>query len=114
MKGFLNLRKHSARFKDTLNKKKRQWLEELTQEVDRLEKATASVPARSEAPLTIQRIPLPLATGRYHEVQPGDTLYPIAQQYGTSVHELCRLNNISPDQVSYPGQKLLIAAQGNQ
>jgi len=88
-----------------------QQLEKLTQKVDRLEKRMASFPAKTEAPLTIQRKPFSLATRRYHEVRPGDTLYWIAQQYGTSVDELCRLNNITPDQVIHPGQKLLVAPE---
>jgi len=91
-----------------------QRLDKLTQNVDRVGKTMASVPVKSEAPLTIQRMPPPLATGRYHEVRSGDVLYQIAQQYGTSVDELCRLNNMSPNQVIYPGQKLLVAAEGNQ
>ena len=91
-----------------------QRLDKLVQKVARLEERLASAPAKSEAPLTIQRKPFLLTKGRYHEVRLGDTLYGIAQQYGTSVHELCRVNNISPDQVIYPGQKLLVARQSNQ
>ena len=86
-----------------------QQLEKLAKKVDRLEKRMASFPAKTEAPLTIQRKPFSLTTRRYHEVSPGDTLYWIAQQYGTSVDELCRLNNITPDQIIHPGQKLLVA-----
>jgi len=89
-------------------------LDKLSQKFDRLEKTMASVPAKSEAPYPIQRMPFPLAEGRYHEVRPGDNLSRIAQKYGTSVEELCRLNNMSPNQVIYPGQKLLVAPKGNQ
>lgn len=91
-----------------------QKLDKLAQKVDRLEERMASAPAKTEAPLTIQRKPFPLTKGHYHEVRLGDTLYRIAQQYGISVHELCRLNNISQDQVIHPGQKLLVAPEGNQ
>ena len=91
-----------------------QRLDKLSQKADQLEKRVASVPAKSEAPLTIQRIPLPQATERYHEVRSGDTLYRIAQQCGTSVEELCRLNRITPNQVIYPGQKLLVTPEGTQ
>jgi LysM repeat protein len=45
----------------------------------------------------------------YHEVQPGDHLFGIAQIYGMELHELCRLNNIGPDHVIHPGDKLLVA-----
>ena len=91
-----------------------QQLEKLAQKVDRLEERLASAPAKTEAPLTLQRKPFPLTKGHYHEVRLGDTLYKIAQQYGTSVHELCRLNNITPGQVIHPGQKLLVVPEGNQ
>jgi LysM repeat protein len=91
-----------------------QRLDKLSQKVDQLEKTMTPVPVKSEAPLTIQKIPLPQATERYHEVRSGDTLYWIAQQYGTSVEELCHLNHITPNQVIYPGQKLLVAPEGSQ
>ena len=48
--------------------------------------------------------------GQYHEVKHGDTLYKIAQEYGTSVDELCRLNQIAQDQTIYPGQKIRVAS----
>jgi LysM repeat protein len=89
-------------------------LDKLSQKADQLEKRMASAPGKTEAPYPIQRIPFPLAEGRYHEVRPGDILSRIAQKYGTSVEELCRLNNMSPNQVIYPGQKLLVAPKGNQ
>ena len=89
-------------------------LDKLTQKLDQLEKTMASLPAKTETPLIMQRQPFSLDKGQYHEVRSGDALYRIAQQYGTSVDELCRLNNMSPNQVIYPGQKLLVAAEGNQ
>ena len=48
------------------------------------------------------------AKGRHHVVRPGDTLSGIAQQYGLTVKELCRLNKISPKTVIHRGRKLLI------
>jgi len=53
--------------------------------------------------------PFSLDKGRFHEVRPEDSLYRIAQQYGISVEELCRLNHITPNQVIDIGQKLLVA-----
>jgi len=91
-----------------------QRLDELTQKVNRLEEGMAVTPANTETPITIQRKPFPLTKGRYHEVRHGDTLYWIAEQFGTSVEELCRLNNIIPKQVIYPGQKLLVAPDDTQ
>lgn len=89
-------------------------LDKLTQNVDGLQKIVAPLPAKTEGPLTIQRKTFPLVKARYHEVRRGDSLYRIAQQYGTSVGELCRLNNMTPNQVIHPGQKLLVAPDSRQ
>ncbi len=83
-------------------------VDRLSRRVEGLQNRMASLPAETGPPPTIKRTPFPRAKGRYHEVRPGDTLYRIAQQYGTSVGELCRLNNITSDQLIYPGQSLLV------
>jgi len=41
-------------------------------------------------------------------VQPGDTLFSIAQRFGVDVHELARINNITDPSTIYVGQKLII------
>lgn len=41
-----------------------------------------------------------------YEVQPGDTLYHIAQATDTTVEELIRLNNIRTPNLIYPGERL--------
>jgi LysM repeat protein len=46
---------------------------------------------------------------RYHEVGKGENLSVIAQKYGITVDELCRLNKITPKTVIQPGQKLLVS-----
>jgi LysM repeat protein len=43
-----------------------------------------------------------------YEVQPGDTLFIIADRYGLSVDELARANNLGPNGWIYPGQQLVI------
>ena len=43
-----------------------------------------------------------------HEVQPGETLWNIAQRYGMSVDEILRLNRLEPSGTIYPGQKILV------
>jgi hypothetical protein len=45
---------------------------------------------------------------QYHQVEPGDTLYSISKKYGLAVEELMRLNNMQPDSVLMPGQKLIV------
>jgi len=91
-----------------------QRLDKLSQKADQLEKTMTPVPAKTETPLIMQRQPFSLDKGQYHEVRSGDTLYRIAQQYGTSVEELCHLNHITPTQVIYPGQRLLVTPEGTQ
>ena len=46
--------------------------------------------------------------GRYHTVSSGDTLSGIAERYGLTVSELCRLNQMRPNTVIRVGQMLLI------
>jgi hypothetical protein len=89
-------------------------LDKLTHRIDQLEKTMASAPAKTEASYPIQKKPFPLDKGRYHEVRYGENLYRIALQYGITVNELCRLNNMTPGQVIHPGQKLLVAPKSNQ
>jgi LysM repeat protein len=47
---------------------------------------------------------------QYHTVQKGETLYKIGKQYGVTVKELCKLNDLSEGQSVRTGQKLLISA----
>ncbi|TET93297.1 MAG: LysM domain-containing protein [Desulfobacteraceae bacterium] len=85
----------------------------LIQRLDRLQKGTTLAPAKTKGSIATQRKPPPLRKKRYHEVRSGETLYRIAQKYRISVDELCRLNNITKNQVIQPGQKLLIAPESN-
>ena len=45
---------------------------------------------------------------RYHAVRRGDTLSEIAKEYGMTVQELCRLNEITPSTIIRPGDMLRI------
>lgn len=49
-----------------------------------------------------------------HEVQYGQTLWSIAIQYGTTIEQIRRLNNLPPTPMIYPGQKLLIQKNATQ
>lgn len=46
------------------------------------------------------------ATSRFHVVHPGDTLYNIAQRYGTSVDALQSANKLGPHATIHPGLRL--------
>ena len=53
-------------------------------------------------------IPKPPTNHFRYYVRSGDTLYKIAQRYGTDVDTLVRLNNISNPDVIFPGRILII------
>ena len=48
---------------------------------------------------------------RYHDVRAGETLWGISRRYGLTVDELCRLNGLTPKEVIYPGQKLIVSLE---
>ena len=50
----------------------------------------------------------------YHEVLAGETLYDISRRHGITVDELRRLNQIEPEAIIYPKQRLLICPLGDQ
>ncbi len=49
-----------------------------------------------------------VATEKYHEVKPLETLYGLAKTYGLTVDELRRLNNLGPTDSIRSGQKLKV------
>jgi lipid-binding SYLF domain-containing protein len=63
----------------------------------------------AKAVYAAQKKPVSQAEGQYHVVRSGDTLSGIGRQYGVSVDELRRLNNIGKKDYIYPGQKILVA-----
>jgi lipid-binding SYLF domain-containing protein len=65
--------------------------------------------AVAKAAYAAQQKPRSQDEGRYHVVRSGDTLFKIGNQYGVSVDELCRLNNMKKTDTIHPGQKLLVS-----
>lgn len=55
-------------------------------------------------------IPAGSNSSNYYITRPGDTLWSIAQMYGTTVTELSRINGISNPNVIYPGQIITVKA----
>jgi LysM repeat protein len=74
---------------------------------------TLHMEARQKTPdkEKILKAPKKKTESRYHEVSAGETLYRISRQYGLTVEELRKLNNISPESVIYVGQKLIISGE---
>ncbi len=60
--------------------------------------AAAPVPAAAPAP----------ASTATHTVVTGDTVFGIAQKYGTTTQSLFTLNGLGPSSIIYPGQKLAV------
>ena len=52
--------------------------------------------------------PGPTPSDKTYIVQPGDTLYSIAQKFGTTVEILCKLNNITNPDLIQVGQVLIL------
>lgn len=50
----------------------------------------------------------------YHEVEPGDCLWDIAQQYNLTVADLVRLNSIPNPDLIYPGQRIRLPLDSAQ
>ena len=69
-------------------------------------KAEVSQPAKKEA--------TPQPKPGYHIVSRGETLYRISKQYGISVDELRRLNNMDRNSLLHTGQELLVSPQGGK
>jgi len=90
-------------------------VDEISKKLGGVEKGKPTAPARvkTTAPGTAAEKPVSAEMKRYHKVRPGETLYRIANRYGISVSELCRLNNISPKQAIHPGQELLIPSESD-
>jgi uncharacterized protein YkwD len=44
----------------------------------------------------------------YHEVQPGQTAWTIAAQYGVDLAELLALNNLTADTILHPGDRIMV------
>ena len=90
-----------------------QRLNALSLQVKRLENQVRSASAGVRDAGSVQPSRVTQDKGRYHEVRPGETLYRIAITYGISVDELCRLNDIGPDDVGgiKPGRRLLVSSK---
>ncbi|MEJ2749525.1 MAG: LysM peptidoglycan-binding domain-containing protein, partial [Anaerolineae bacterium] len=76
-----------------------------------------TMPGAAAAPPPANPEPAPTETppdnGTVYIVKRGDTLYIIARKFGVTVQALTAVNQITNPSLIFPGQKLLIAAGGN-
>ena len=86
----------------------RKGLDELTQKMDQLQSAEASISVNTSTKPAVKEEPISQEKRQYHMVSNGDTLYGIARRYGISLNELRRINNLSQNQAIYPNQRLLV------
>jgi LysM repeat protein len=92
-------------------------LEKKWAEVEGLEKKTADLETQlRKLQRSLSALRRPVSTkgqkARYHEVRQGETLSGIAKVYELDLKELCRLNQITPETIIRPGQRLLISSGG--
>jgi LysM repeat protein len=84
---------------------------EATEEPTATEEAADETPEPTPEPTetaTPEPTQAPTTAGTTHVVQPGENLFRIALQYGTTVDTLAKANNITNPSVIYVGQKLTI------
>ena len=86
-------------------------LKEVRESIARLDNRVTEI---LEVPQSIKSQPAPQGRAGYYRVHRGDSLYGIAQEYGLTVEELRRLNNLTKEQVIYPDQKLLVNTKRGQ
>ena len=55
-----------------------------------------------------QKVGVKKPTATYYTVRSGDNLTKIARQYGTTVNQIAKWNNIKNVNLIYPGQKLRV------
>jgi LysM repeat protein len=85
-----------------------QQLNLLAEKVETLQKRMGSVVEEAKAVRTAKAGRVQSQNVRYHVVERGESLYRIALKYGLTVDGLCHVNNITPGQSIFPGQKLII------
>ena len=86
-------------------------LNQLIEAFESLQKKTTPVPQKVKAPKPVKEASIVQTEQGYHLVSRGETLYRISKKYGISVDDLRRLNNMDPNALIHPGQKLLVAPQ---
>lgn len=79
---------------------------ELAMNNSRFDKQTRESKRQKKADLKKEKKEMAKKSTRTHKVTKGDTLYSIAQRYGVSVEQLCKINRIGKNKHIRPGQVL--------
>jgi hypothetical protein len=92
-------------------------LEKKWAKVDGLEKAIADLEKQIRTLRgSLSELRRPVSSkgqeARYHEVRQGETLSGIAKAHELDLKDLCRLNQITPETIIRPGQRLLVRSGG--
>ena len=77
-------------------------LEALQKQLNQAQAPRASAPQKDDA---AGKTPL---KAQYYQVQAGDTFYSISKKYDLKVEQLLQMNQLKPDSVIMPGQKLIV------
>ncbi len=99
--GLGKLQNKLQQVKSSLSRK----MNQISAEVGKIKKIAAGLKsAKPTSPVPSQTKTQKLV----HQVGAGETFYSISRQYGITVEELLRLNNLSADAVIHPGQELVV------
>lgn len=75
-------------------------------------KPAPTTPSKPTTPPATSSVPSSTASAGYHTVQPGETLYRISVNYGVSVDDLKRWNNLADNTISV-GQRIITSRPSN-
>lgn len=105
-----NLTKHYEEMENTLTEE----LHRLTQKINEIERSiqifqSTNTPTPADPNPPIVQADSGSNPQTFHTVRPGDTLYSISKRYDITLDDLYRINQFSPGEKIYPGQKLSIS-----
>ena len=89
-------------------------IDQLARELEGMKKGPTSPPPAAVSVPSTGETTAKATLARYHTIVPGDTLYNLGRQYGTSVDALLRLNKLSPKSTLRIGQKIMISPGKNE
>ena len=76
--------------------------------LETLQKQINSGKSHAPQPKPNPAVEVQAASGQYHTVEAGETLYSISKKYDLKVEDLLKMNQMSKDSVLKVGQKLLV------